>query len=159
RARAAGTMSRQMGPEISAGMAPAIPAFAFETASGQQTLRGVLEAGPALLVLFAEPPSAQRLAQLAAAQISLSAAGPRVLPIVLGRTGTRETELPAPLVGVSTGVAAALALFRAPDDGGETDLLLDRAGDVRARWTRGDRSGLPDAVTLATDAAQVALVS
>ncbi|MGH7030808.1 MAG: hypothetical protein ACREEZ_10315, partial [Stellaceae bacterium] len=48
------------------------------------------------------------------------------------------------------------ALFRSPDDGGETLLLLDRAGNPRARWTRGETGGLPDAATLLADAARAA---
>jgi len=108
------------------------------------------------LALFGRPPSAQRLAQLAATQTPLSAAGLRVLPIDLDRTGTPETEQPAPLVGVSAEVATALTLFRAPDDGGETDLLLDRAGNLRARWTRSGPDGLPGTATLASDAVRAA---
>ena len=159
RARAAGLISRHIGPQVSATSAPAIPAFAFETGSGQQTLSGVLAAGPVLLVLFSPPPSAERLAQLAAAQTSLSAAGLKILSINLGRIGMPEMEPPPPLVGISAEVAAALALFHAPDDGGETDLMLDRAGNVRARWTRSGAAGLPDTATLAADAIRVAQLS
>ena len=68
-------------------------------------------------------------------------------------------EPPPPLVGISAEVAAALALFHAPDDGGETDLMLDRAGNVRARWTRSGAAGLPDTATLAADAIRVAQLS
>ncbi|MGC2522040.1 MAG: hypothetical protein WA417_05290, partial [Stellaceae bacterium] len=50
----------------------------------------------------------------------------------------------------------ALDLFREPDDGGETDLLLDRAGNIRARWTAAGAGGLPDAATLVADAAAAA---
>jgi copper resistance protein D len=159
RARAAGFMSREVGSEVSAAAAPAIPAFAFETDGRQQTLSGVLEAGPALLVLFSRPPSAQRLAQLAAAQTPLSAVGLKVLPIDLDRSGAPEAEPSAPLVGISGEVAAALGLFCAPDDGGETDLMLDRVGNVRARWTRSGRAGLPDAAAVAAVAVRVAQFS
>ncbi len=151
RARAAGVISRQVGPEVSASAAPAIPAFAFETAGGQQTLSALLEAGPALLALFSGPPSAQRLAQLAAVQTSLAATGLKVVPIILDRPETPDTEPTAPLVGVSAGTAAALALFRAADDGGETDLLLDRSGDVRARWTARGSTGVVTDRSLAAD--------
>ncbi len=50
----------------------------------------------------------------------------------------------------------ALALFRAGDDGGETDLLLDRAGNLRARWTLSGPDALPDPAALAAAAARVA---
>jgi len=48
----------------------------------------------------------------------------------------------------------SLALFRTPDDGDETDLLLDRAGSPRARWS--GSGALPDAETIVADAARVA---
>jgi hypothetical protein len=41
-----------------------------------------------------------------------------------------------------------LASFRSPGDGGETELLLDRGGFVRARWTAVN-GNLPDAARLA----------
>jgi hypothetical protein len=59
-----------------------------------------------------------------------------------------ETEPRAPLVAAASDVRFALALFRAPDDGGETDLLLDRGADVRARWTAAGPHGLPDTAAL-----------
>jgi putative copper resistance protein D len=155
RARAAGVLSRQIGPQVSTAAAPAIPDFAFESGGGQQTLRGILETGPALLVLFGRPPPALRLAQLAATQ-KQAAAGLRIMAVDLAPAPTPETEAPSPLVGVATDVAASLALFRASDDGGETDLMLDRAGNLRARWTRGGPGGLPDADALVADAARVA---
>jgi putative copper resistance protein D len=155
RARAAGVWSRRVGPEVSAA-APAIPDFAFETGGAQQTLGSVLQGGPAFLALLTHTPAAARLAQLTAAQ-NQAAAGLRILAVALAPAPPRlEAEAPAPLVGVAADVAASLALFRAPDDGGETDLLLDRAGQVRARWTRNGPVGLPDAVALLADAAAVA---
>ncbi len=156
RARAAGVLSRRVGPEVSAAAAPAIPDFAFETGGAQQTLSRVLQKRPALLVLFGRPPPALRLAQLAAVQ-NQSPSNLRILAVDLAPAATPpETQTPPPLVGVSADVAASLALFRAADDGGETDLLLDRAGNARARWTRSGPGGLPDAAALVADAARIA---
>ena len=122
----------------------------------QQTLASVLKNGPALLALFSQPPPAPRLAQLAATQ-KQSASRVRILAIDLAPAPIApETETPAPLVRVSQDVMATLLLFRAADDGGETDLLLDRAGELRARWTGSGPAGFPDAATLAADIAQVA---
>ncbi len=85
------------------------------------------------------------------------AASLRILAVDLAPAPTPfESETSAPLVGVSAGVATTLALFHASDDGGETDLLLDRAGDLRARWTRSGPDALPDTAELAADAARVA---
>ena len=64
--------------------------------------------------------------------------------------------LPPDVVDISSEVISTLALFRAPADGGETELMLDRAGNIRARWTAAGRRGLPDADTLGADADRVA---
>jgi putative copper resistance protein D len=149
RARAAGVLSRQVGSQVSIAATSAIPDFAFESPGRQQTLNSVLETAPALLVLFSHPPPAARLAQLAAAQKQI-AASLRILAVDLAAAPTPfETETHPPLVGVSADVAATLVLFRADDDGGETDLLLDRAGNFRARWTFSGPDGLPDTAALA----------
>ena len=158
RARAAGILSQAAGPEVSATAAPAVPDFAFESGGRQQTLNSVLQNGPALVALIAGPRFASRAAGLAAVRKQLAAAGLRVLAIGLGSAAGAPTEASAssPLVGVAADVAATLALFRAPDDGGETDLMLDRAGNVRARWTAGGAYGLPDTAILVVNAARVA---
>ena len=156
RARAAGVLSRRAGPQVSTAATAAIPDFAFEAHGQQQTLSSILETGPALLALFGRPPSPTRVAQLAAAQKQI-APGLRILAVDLASASTPlETEALAPLVGVSADVATTLALFHASDDGGETDLLLDRAGNLRARWTRNGPDALPEATALAADAARVA---
>ena len=56
---------------------------------------------------------------------------------------TRTVEQGPPLiVGVSPEAVSTLALFRATDDGGQTELLLlDRAGDTPVRWTLTYRLG------------------
>jgi copper resistance protein D len=156
RARAAGALARQVGPKVSTVATAAIPDFAFESDGRQQTLSSVLESGPALLALFSRSPPAARLGQLAATQ-KQTASGLRILAVDLVPAATPlETEPPAPLVGVSADVAAALALFRAGGDGGETDLLLDRASDLRARWTFSGPDALPEPAALAAAAARVA---
>jgi copper resistance protein D len=153
RARAAGMVSRAIGPDVSRGSAPPLPDLAFATDGRQQTLRRLLQDGPMLLALFSGQPSAERIAQLAATQMPLAASGLHVVALEL-HSEMAKAEPEAPLAEADAEVKFALALFRAPDDGGETDLLLDRGGDVRARWTAG--GGLPDAVTLAADAVRAA---
>jgi hypothetical protein len=158
RARAAGVLSRGVGPEISTAAAPAIPDFAFEASGRQHTLDQVLQTGPAVVALFGAPPSVGRMTQLAAAQQRLAAAGAQILPVDLSSASSAapETAAPPPLIGIASDVAATLALFRAADDGGETDLMLDRAGNVRARWTADGAGGVPGAAALVADAARVA---
>ena len=145
RARAAGILSRGVGPVVSAAAAPAVPDFAFQNGDRQQTLSRILQDGPALVALFSRPPASGRVAQLAAAQKQLQATGLNILAIDLGSASgaPAETAASPPFVEVAADVAAALALFRAPDDGGETDLMLDRAANVRARWTAAAEAAFP----------------
>jgi putative copper export protein/mono/diheme cytochrome c family protein len=157
RARAAGSLSRGLGSEISPLAAPAMPDFAFTTDARQQTLSGLEKTGPTLVVLFSSEPRPGRLAQLAAARESSAAAGLQIVAIDLapGRVPQAGNPADSPLVAVSPAVAATLQLFRAPDDGGETDLMLDRAGHPRARWTANGSAGLPNAETLIAEAARI----
>ena len=162
RARAAGVLAGQIGPELTTGVAPEAPDFAFEAGRTQRTLRQTLENGPVLLVLFIAPAPVDRLRQLAAAQSSLDVAGLQVIAVGLGASSkeTRESGPALPfVVGVSTEVSAALAMFRTPDDGGETELLLDRAGNVRTRWTVNLAGGLASPTTLLADAERVAQIA
>jgi putative copper export protein/mono/diheme cytochrome c family protein len=158
RARAAGVLADQIGPELTTSVAPEIPDFAFEAGGTQKTLRQTLENGPVLLVLFAPPAPVARFQHLAAAQSQLEAAGLRVIAVRLGATSEETTEgaAAAPfVVGVSSEVIGALALFRAPGDGRETELMLDRGGNVRARWTDKTLGGLAPSAMLITDADRV----
>jgi hypothetical protein len=91
-----------------------------------------------LLVLFAPPVPVERLHHLAAVQPLLGAAGLQVVAVGLGTSPDDTSEgnrTPPFVVGVSSEASFALALFRAAEDGGDTELLLDRAANVRARWT------------------------
>jgi len=149
RARAAGALSTQVGPEVTTAAAPEVPDFAFEASGAQRTLRQTLEKGPVLLVLFAPPVPKARLRQLGAEQPALAAAGLQVIAVSLAPAAQATSEEAPPLVvEVSSEVVATLALFRAADDGGEVELMLDRAGNVRARWTGKTPGGLPSPDTL-----------
>ena len=157
RARAAGVLAMQIRPEVAAAVPPEVPDFAFEAGGVQQTLRHTLEKGPVLLVLFVPPAPVARLRQLAAAQIQLGSAGLHVIAIGLAPASeANSAERPSLAAGASPEVIEALALFRAADDGGETELMLDRAGDIRARWTRSMPGGLPPPDTLAMQAEHIA---
>jgi putative copper resistance protein D len=159
RARAAGMLSTRIGPEVTTAAAPAeLPDFAVEAGGVQQTLREVLETGPVLLMLFAPPAPVERLQQLAAAQPLLGAAGLLVVAVGLGTSPDETPEgsrSPPFIVRVSSEVSSALALFRAPEDGGETELLLDRTGKIRARWTSDMPGGLAPTDVLIADAERV----
>jgi putative copper resistance protein D len=158
RARAAGTLARQIGPEITTEAAPEFPDFTFEARGAQTTLSQTLKGGPVLLVLFAPPAPLARLLELAASHEAFTRAGLSLVAVEIGPQPRQGEPNKAPLpfvVEVSPGVGSVLALFRAPTDGGETELMLDRGGELRARWTDGP-GGLGDVATLLADTARVA---
>ena len=132
-ARAAGDLAQTTGSQIGAAASAPIPDFAFETNGAQNTLSQTLKSGPALLVLYNKHAPKARLEQLARLK----------LQIVAVDISNKDT-------------GAALALFVSPKDGSETELLLDRGANIRARWTAS--GGLADAPTLIADAARVALI-
>jgi hypothetical protein len=150
RARAAGVASQRLRPWMSTAAAPPLPDFVFEIGGRQQTLRRLLRDGPVLLALFTDPPPPARLAGLASTQQLFTASAFHVVALELGPT-TTNAESRAPLVIANADVKSVLALFRASDDGGETDLLLDRAGDVRARWTASGTGGVATGRALTAD--------
>ncbi len=160
RARAAGDLVRRVGPKVSTAAAYPVPDFAFEKEGAQQTLRRVLKEGPVLLVLFAPPAPVARLRQLRAAAPRLKAAGLRVIAVGLGPAAPKTSGSKAPpfVVGVSPEVVSALSLFRAPGDGGDTELMLDRNGNVRARWTLGGEGGPAPIGALVAAATKVARI-
>lgn len=122
----------------------------------------MLETGPVLLVLFSPPAPPKRLRQLAAASPQLGAAGLQLIAVGLGPAAEEPPNLAqaAPSVsGVSSEVIDALALFRAPDDGGETELLLDRAGNVRAHWSAAMLGGLAAPARLTAAAQRVSQIA
>jgi putative copper export protein/mono/diheme cytochrome c family protein len=162
RARAAGVLAGQIGPEVTTAAAPQVPDFAFEAGGVQETLSQALETGPVLLVLFAPPAPLARLRQLAAASSQLGGGGLRVIAVGLGPASEEAPDggqAPPFVLGVSSEVIAALTLFRAADNSAETELLLDRAGNVRARWTANTPGGPATPATLIADAEQVARIS
>jgi hypothetical protein len=159
RARAAGLLARRIGPQVAAAATSEFPDFAFEAAGAQGTLSQLLQSGPVLLVLFAPPVPLARLTELAASHLVFKGAGLNLVAVAIGpQTGEAGpgTASPPLVVDASPEEKSVLALFRAPTDGSETELMLDRGGNVRARWTLGGAGGLPDAVTLTADAERVA---
>lgn len=158
RARAAGVQSRRLGPTIAAAAAAPVPDFAFERNERQQTLAALLRQGPVLLILFSPPAPAARLAQLAAARPRLAAAGLAVVAVDLGGPpAAAATALPF-VAEVAADVASTLRLFAPAGRGRASELMLDRAGNARARWASDAPDGLADPETLATAAARVARI-
>jgi putative copper export protein/mono/diheme cytochrome c family protein len=153
-ARAAGDLTDHVGPQISTTAAPPLPDFAFERNGAQNTLSQTLKTGPVLLVLFASHAPRARLEELANLEPRLAATGSHVIAVALDRS-TAKVPL---TVELSDDVRATLRLFRARTDDGETELMLDRGSNVRARWTASGAGGLADAATLLRDAVRVASI-
>ncbi len=143
-ARAAGDQMPEVGPKVTSAAAFPVPDFAFEKGGRQETLSRVLKKGPALIVLFRGPAPLACLNELAAAKKRFRAAGLDVIAVKLG-----APQKPSPfVVDVSPAVTRTLSRFRSPKDGAVTELLLDRNGTVRARWTAGTPGGLASPETL-----------
>jgi putative copper resistance protein D len=156
RARAAAALAMRVGPQGATGAALEVPDFAFEADGARQTLRRTLEKGPVLLILQTPPAFLARLQQLAAAQSQFGTVGLHVIGVELSPIPElAPEERPPSMVGVSSEVISALALFRGTDDGGETELMLDRAGGIRARWMRNMPGGLASPDLLVVHAAHI----
>ncbi|HZY99052.1 MAG TPA: copper homeostasis membrane protein CopD [Candidatus Baltobacteraceae bacterium] len=153
-ARAAGDLTQHTASQISTATALPLPDFAFEQNGAQNTLSQTLKNGPVLVVLFATHAPRARLEQLARWQPRLAAAGLHVLAVGL----SPSTDSGPSIVDVSEDVRIALALFRSPLDGDETELMLDRGANVRARWTATGVGGLANSRILLSDAARVASI-
>lgn len=153
-ARAAGRLTNEVRSQISTTAAPPLPDFAFERNGAQNTLTQTLKKGPVLLVLFAAHTPRARLEQLARFERRLAAAGLHVVAVGL----SPSTDKASLIAEVSDDVRAALVLFRSPTDGGETELMLDRGANVRARWTASGAGGLANSATLLGDALRVASI-
>jgi putative copper resistance protein D len=153
-ARTAGILTDQTTSQISTASAPPLPDFAFEQNGAQNTLSQTLKAGPVLVVLYASHVPRARLEQLAKSAPQLSGAGLHIIAVDLDSSAGK-----APLaVDVADDVRSALALFRTSKDGGETELMLDRNGSVRARWTASRKPGLADTATLVSNSVLVARI-
>lgn len=153
-ARTAGIIADQTKPQITTAAAPPLPDFAFELSGSQNTLSQTLKNGPVLIVLYAARIPRGRLEQLAVSEQRLSGAGLHIIAVDL----SSSTGKGPMVVDVSDDVRAMLDLFRTSTDGGETELMLDRNGSVRARWTAGRKGGLADTATLLSDTVLVARI-
>lgn len=153
-ARTAGILADQATSRITTASAPPLPDFAFEKNGVQSTLSQTSKSGPVLIVLYAARVPRARLEQLARSEPRLSRAGLHLIAV-----GLASSSRGAPLaVDVSDDVRATLDLFRTSTDGGETELMLDRNGSVRARWTARGNGGLADTATLLSDSVLVARI-
>jgi putative copper resistance protein D len=159
RARAAGVQTAAVGPTVSGAATPQLLDFAYENGGAQHTLSEQLKTGPALIILYTPPAPLARLQQLSAARSPFAAVGLTVIAVGLGSESWATGARPPYVVGVSPEVAATLAMFRSPDDGGETELMLDRNANIRARWTARDLAAPAQLLADAKRAAQFAVAA
>jgi len=158
RAHSAGVLAKSVGPDVTGAPAPQVLDFAFEINGAQNTLSQTLQNGPVLLILYGHPVPDARLRQLAAEQPRLAAGGLTVIAVGLRniKIPLRGGAKPPYVVGVSADVTKSLALFRSGGDGGETELMLDRNANVRARWTASGPRSLAAPSILVADAQRAA---
>jgi mono/diheme cytochrome c family protein len=159
RARAAGVQTAAVGSTVNGAATPQMLDFAYESDGAQHALSEKLKSGPALIVLYGPLAPLARLRQLAAARAQLAATGLTVIAVDLSGETWATGARPPYVVGVSPEVAETLAMFRSKDDGGETELMLDRNANIRARWTARDLAAPAQLVADAKRAAQFAVAA
>lgn len=146
-ARADAWEARTMSGDAQASPRVAAPDFTFERAGqAQEALRGQREERVTLLVFYTLPESLPRLRALAANQAAFAAAGARIIALPL-RAPATAADLESGAAGGDSILATA-----APDVAGvysllarrdstagapgftHAEYLVDRGGDLRARW-------------------------
>lgn len=153
RARASGIFAQQLPAVVSTKPTPEMPDFTFETGSRQETLHQAIKQKPILLLLFRQPESDARLAQLAASEKELGDGGIRLLAVRMN--GIPSALRPDFVVSASPETVTTLALFSAGGKPAHTEYLIDDAGYLRARWQQTDEASLPDSAVLLSALAQV----
>ena len=157
RALGAGEGARALTGVVSARRSAVVaPDFPFATATLDGHLRDYRGRQPVLLVLFTWPGSARRLADLERTRGDLANAGARVLAVPMdGADGVASDHAAAPLDGLpivtrgSTAITDTYTLFARtqlpagslpnPPPPAHAEVLIDKAGYLRARWIVGER--------------------
>jgi len=144
-ARADAWEARAMTGDAQASPRVAAPDFTFERAGqAQEALRGQHEERVTLLVFYTLPQSLPRLRALAAAQAAFAAAQARIIALPLGAPASaadlESGAADSMLATAAPNVARVYALLarRDSDPGApgftHAEYLVDRGGDLRARW-------------------------
>jgi putative copper resistance protein D len=133
------------------GKGPVAPDFAFSAGGVTRRLRDVVRHEPVLLVLFTASGSSGRLSELSHARADLARAGALVVAVPRdGGDGAAASADGLPVVRSeeAPSVAGAYELFASADTRGgavgnpagsaHAELLIDKAGYLRARWIPGE---------------------
>jgi putative copper resistance protein D len=166
RALAAAEQARRLGPTAEPKPSLVAPDFAYTRGVGEsKSLKDYRGERLVVLVLFTLPDSGERLSRLSAAYERLLRAGAEVIGIPLGgeraiyrQLGSRLVLFPIAVDGAAD-AAAAYALFR-PDPEAppppHLEVLIDRQGYGRARWSPGDGAGWTDPDRLVAEVERLA---
>lgn len=152
RALADSDVAGALGPAPSPAPRLVAPDLAYTTAAGEAgALKDFRGRAVVLLVLFTVPGSGERLGKLSDAYERLRRAGGDVLavPLAADHVGSHlppGPPVPFPVVvdGASEGTATFTLLRRGRAIPHHMELLVDRQGYLRARWTPGERDGWSD---------------
>jgi putative copper resistance protein D len=154
----ASEQARPLGPDIADNPRVVAPDFAYPTVLGDmRALKDFRGQASVLLVFFTHPDSLARLAQLRDFYPGLRQLGAEILAIPLGEDDARDDVvggLSLPFTVVSDGwleVSEAYTFFQrsltaetAPGDDSRPrhlELLIDRQGYLRGRWSPGEELG------------------
>jgi putative copper export protein len=142
----AGLFMNMLMPQASA---PA-PEFTVEIGGRSVSLRADQGQANVLVVFYDWPSSRARLEQLAAARRELSARGLRLIAIPRGRMAPADIAPGASefLARPAPEVEAAYRLYDPRAIAGHVEFLIDRPGDIRARWSPEDGVGWSDIAAL-----------
>ncbi|HEY6865389.1 MAG TPA: CopD family protein, partial [Burkholderiales bacterium] len=137
-----------LGAAVRPGIGLAAPDFAFQVGTRPQESLGELRGGMVLLVFYELPGSLARLRALAGVGLHFAHLGVRVIAFpVGGRAAKPGAEGDADMLAdPDARVAAAYAPFAPGGAARPVEYLVDRQGDIRARWTPGavpDWSAMP----------------
>jgi len=149
RAQADAADADGLGAAVRPGIGLAAPDFAFQVGTRPQESLGELRGrGMALLVFYELPASLARLRALAGVGIHFAHLGVRVIALPIGGPAAKPgAEGDADMLAdPDARVAAAYALFAPGGAARPVEYLVDRQGDIRARWVPGmtpDWSAMP----------------
>jgi len=149
RAQADAADADGLGAAVRPGIGLAAPDFAFQVGTRPQESLGELRGrGMALLVFYELPESLARLRALAGVGIHFAHLGVRVIAFPIGGRAAKpgadgDADM---LADPDARVAAAYAPFAPGGAARPVEYLVDRQGDIRARWVPGmtpDWSAMP----------------
>lgn len=163
RAEAQATAVRAMTSRVSPAVGAPAPDFSFQVDDRPaETLAAQRGKAPVLLVLYSRPTSDARLAQLAAAARGLPQLRIVAVPLDGDDPAADYPDDPGVTARAAAAVVEAYALYgwKIAPSGAQgkrhTEFLIDRSGNLRARWHLDDADGWADLARLKTQLDELA---